>query len=385
MAFDLTKPIINWGSDSSDDDNDETEGLLDQICKLDKEESKGATPEVCKELFDFKSSGTYFQWVDRLRAWSVKNDCNFEAITVNNLLQFFKDQSCDYAPTTLWQGYSCLNRYFSVYKGWTNFRNYPMLKMLLKKFDKQHQKKKAAVLTTDQINKWLDEAPEENGGIMHKAAFVQGYFGTLRVDEIVQLGFEHVNTASNEFIRTTLTGSVSQKSDQAGNTPFTFLMTRNEQFPKRCPFRITQAYIAQVKDKEGRFFRNWNVRMKGFGKQPAGKNCIAKIPFKIAEFLQLENPELYTGHCFRRSSATALADSGMSKLNFKRQGRWKSDAAAEGYISNGKHFKLSVSQTLNTALSDSQHSAPATAMAGTNAANSKVVYIQNCQNVAIQL
>ena len=43
------------------------------------------------------------------------------------------------------------------------------------------------------------------------------------------------------------------------------------------------------------------------------KNTLAKIPFEIATFLGLENPKTYTGHCFRRSSATSLADSGIPK------------------------------------------------------------------------
>lgn len=46
-------------------------------------------------------------------------------------------------------------------------------------------------------------------------------------------------------------------------------------------------------------------------------NTFTKIPYEIAKFLHLENPELYTGHCFRRSSATLLADTGADILELK--------------------------------------------------------------------
>jgi integrase len=43
---------------------------------------------------------------------------------------------------------------------------------------------------------------------------------------------------------------------------------------------------------------------------PVGINTIGGAPKQIATFLGLKNPEEYTGHAFRRSSATLLAESG---------------------------------------------------------------------------
>lgn len=67
-------------------------------------------------------------------------------------------------------------------------------------------------------------------------------------------------------------------------------------------------------------------------KQVIGRNKFAGFPKQIATFLELENPENYTGHCFRRTSATLLADSGANLTMLKRHGGWKSDQVAEGYI-----------------------------------------------------
>jgi len=49
-----------------------------------------------------------------------------------------------------------------------------------------------------------------------------------------------------------------------------------------------------------------------------------------------KDPVGYTVHAFRRSAATNLADAGVSFVNLKRHGQWKSDSVAEGYIANSK-------------------------------------------------
>ena len=73
---------------------------------------------------------------------------------------------------------------------------------------------------------------------------------------------------------------------------------------------------------------------------------IASILEFIANYLNLENPEQYTGHCFRRSAAIVLADSGASMSTMKRQFRWRSSTMAEGYISQSKKYKMDVAKSL---------------------------------------
>lgn len=63
---------------------------------------------------------------------------------------------------------------------------------------------------------------------------------------------------------------------------------------------------------------------------------------EIAKFLSLENPESYTGHCFRRSSATILVNSGTDLLALKRHGGWRSSAVAEGYVDDSIKNKMDV-------------------------------------------
>lgn len=43
-------------------------------------------------------------------------------------------------------------------------------------------------------------------------------------------------------------------------------------------------------------------------KHPIGINALARFPQRIAKFIGLKNPELYTGRMFRRTSALWLAE-----------------------------------------------------------------------------
>lgn len=92
--------------------------------------------------------------------------------------------------------------------------------------------------------------------------------------------------------------------------------------------------------KTDRFFISYRNGM--CFSQPVGKNSFGSFPQKIAKFLNLPNANLYTGHCFRRTSASLLADSGANVDQLKRHGGWKSGTVAEGYversISNKKHI-----------------------------------------------
>lgn len=59
-------------------------------------------------------------------------------------------------------------------------------------------------------------------------------------------------------------------------------------------------------------------------KNPVGINTFGILPKVIAQFIGLSNPVLCTGHCFRRRSATFLADNGADILKLKRHGGWQS-------------------------------------------------------------
>lgn len=81
--------------------------------------------------------------------------------------------------------------------------------------------------------------------------------------------------------------------------------------------------------------------------QPIGKNKFAAVPQKIAEFLNLPDSKNYTGHSFRRTSATMLVDAGASMPTLKRHGGWKSDTVAAGYIDESITNKKDIGDLLS--------------------------------------
>lgn len=81
-------------------------------------------------------------------------------------------------------------------------------------------------------------------------------------------------------------------------------------------------------------------------RQVVGINKFGKVPAEIASFLKLPNPNLYTGHSFRRSSATVLANAGADLLTIKRHGGWRSSSVAEGYIDDSIVTKKDISRKI---------------------------------------
>lgn len=74
--------------------------------------------------------------------------------------------------------------------------------------------------------------------------------------------------------------------------------------------------------------------------QVVGKGAIGKWPSKIATYLKLEEPNDYTGHAFRRTSATFLVNKGVDVLGLKRHGGWRSSTVAEGYVEDSLQNKI---------------------------------------------
>ncbi len=76
------------------------------------------------------------------------------------------------------------------------------------------------------------------------------------------------------------------------------------------------------------------------------------MPKEIAIFLELQDIHLYTGLCFRCSSATILVDSGGDLLTLKRHGGWKSSTVAESYIDESIANKMNGVNTLVSAVTE---------------------------------
>ena len=116
-------------------------------------------------------------------------------------------------------------------------------------------------------------------------------------------------------------------------------------------YNICKIYInLRLKNcKTNRFFLNY--RTGKCTNQPVGINKIGAMPNVIALFLKLTNPELYTGHSFRRISATFLVEAGGDITAVKKLGGWKSTTVAEGYIDASLSHKRKIGEQITNSVS----------------------------------
>lgn len=89
-------------------------------------------------------------------------------------------------------------------------------------------------------------------------------------------------------------------------------------------------------------------------RQFVGIDKLGQIPKQIAIYLGLPEAATYTGHCFRRLSATILVDAdGDLGIRFKKTRRM---AVAEGYVDNSQNNQTNNSSTISSAIASSSNS-----------------------------
>lgn len=146
---------------------------------------------------------------------------------------------------------------------------------------------------------------------------VIGIAGACRTDELCNMLIEHVDVRDDIIIITIPT------SKNGSSRKFVVI--------EPLWIRVVKRYFKTrpIPDLPRMFL---GFRGGKCTRQNMGHNTISKMPQTIASFLKLKNCASYTGHTFRRTSATILAENGGDILTLKRHGGWKSSGVAEGYI-----------------------------------------------------
>ena len=209
-----------------------------------------------------------------------------------------------------------------------NISNFITLKSIIKNNAKSYKPKKAFVLKLVQIVKFMDEASDSiylamKVKIIYVFAFIIstpihyislqvilifGICGCLRCDELTNMKVDDVEDLGDKYYQNII-------------------------LPNKYYQKIKKYFLLRPVDQfSDRFF----IHYQG-GKctrQNIERHKIGEVPEKIATYLQLPNPKRYTVHCFRRTSATLLSESGANMQMVKQLGRWRSDIIAQGYIEN---------------------------------------------------
>ncbi|KAJ8911549.1 hypothetical protein NQ315_012802 [Exocentrus adspersus] len=198
--------------------------------------------------------------------------------------------------------------------------------------------KKAAVFTNEDISKFMLTVPDETY-LMIKVATIFGLAGACRRAELSQITIDNIED-KGILVVVKITDSKNHSarsfviSAEVNNGKFLELYRK---YANLRPSSVTSHRRFFIKYTKGKC-----------SVQCIGINTIGKIPSEIAAYLGLPNPERYTGHSFRRSSATFLADSGEEITNIKRLGGWKSTSVAESYIEESEKQRENLSNKILT-------------------------------------
>lgn len=207
---------------------------------------------------------------------------------------------------------------------------------VLKSKSKGYQPKKAKTFDHKDVEKFINEAPDEVFLLM-KVVTVMGVMGACRCDELVNLKTTDIEDNGSVLVVNIL------KTKNYKPRSFVVSGAEGKGFNGLETYR-KYAALRPSHLGEGRFFLCY--RSGKCTVQPVGINTLSKIPRLVADYLKLKDAHLYTGHCFRRTSATFLANASADILTLKRHGGWRSSSVAESYVEESVANKIEIARKI---------------------------------------
>lgn len=138
--------VCDSESPSSDDDEIVPQAIRD------------AAKQVSLNLLPEKSKRLYTAAYNTFKKWRRENGSN--SFCQDVLLAYFADLSKHYSPPSCWSTYSMLKCTINSYDQ-VDIGRYKRLYSFLKKYASGYVSKKAAVFTSQDISKYINEAPDE--------------------------------------------------------------------------------------------------------------------------------------------------------------------------------------------------------------------------------
>jgi len=323
-------------------------------------------PELCdvseqmaEELLPRKSTKVYKKSYDNFMAW--KETKKAESFSQRVLLAYFNELSRKYKPTTLWSEFSKLKT--MIQHNHQIDINYTDLKRFLKRaeHDADGETKKAHTFSSDDIERFLNTAPDDPW-LAIKVSAIFGFLGACRREEL-----RNVTTDDLEIFY--------PDSDKDKKNPMLHVSIPKTKTNKPRSFTLEGEYFAiyqrydnlrskVVKGKK-EFFVHFQ---KGHcTNKVIGINSFGLMPKKVATFLGLKRPETYTGHAWRRTSATLLVEGGADMATLKRHGGWRSDTVAEGYVESSTNEKRKIYNRITSSIHLKDPSTTSTSTTSTSA------------------
>lgn len=294
-------------------------------------------PEVVKiaadtveNLLPTKSSSVYESAFKRFQTWcDEKKTKNYSE---NVIIAYFSELKSkqNMKSSTMWSQYSMVRSILNLRHG-IDISKYLKLRAYLKKQNEGYVPKKARVLTREEFDSFITEAPDEVYlGI--KIVLVIGISGACRCEELVKMTVDNIRDLGSA-IHIIIPDNKTKK-------PRSFTIVGEEYLSTYRKY----VFLRPKDLEERRFFLKYD---KGrCCRMVMGIHKISSVPKQVATFLKLPFASEYTGHCLRRTSATLLVDTGADITCLKRHGGWKSSTVAEGYIEESMTNKKEIANKI---------------------------------------
>jgi integrase len=243
----------------------------------------------------------------------------------------------------MWTTYSMIN---STCKGkyGDTLKKFPRVTSLLKAYDTD-VKKKAAVFSKDDLDAFVDNSDLSTPyWLVRKVVVILAFFGGLRHCESMDLKLERFSACPDGVYVTH--ARAKQRSDK---TESKFLIPRAKTHGETDFASIIELYLHAIKEDLGKFSGRvfWTGRQLNFVDVPVGRNIIGKVPHEMATYLKKPNVAEFTFHSFRRSSATAAADSGATPQQMIDFYGWSNVSMPQEYITTSKAAVKNMAANLN--------------------------------------
>ncbi|CAD6216250.1 GSCOCG00011314001-RA-CDS [Cotesia congregata] len=319
----------------SDSENSDNEPMTPpELSKETEESAEAVEVDPGQHTIPEYSREKYFRAYEVFKEWQLKHD--HDEVTEAVMLEFFEELNETKKPSTLWSQYSMLKSTFNL-KEDLDISQFKKLRAYLKKQGTGFKNAKSKVLSAANIHDFLIKASDYEF-LAEKVIMIFGVVGACRKSEIVDLTLSDLIDSGTSLVVTI------QATPRRQMRKFTIDGDLYNVIKKYMNLRPDHAKINRLL---------LNYQKGKCTQQPIGINKVGGVPRRIASFLELPEADKYTGHCFRRTSAELLSQSGTNVVHVIAG--WKANKTS-GKTDNSLQFysQMEASNILKTCMSDIQ-------------------------------
>ncbi|KAF7997160.1 hypothetical protein HCN44_005437 [Aphidius gifuensis] len=263
-----------------DDDDDDIHQILNEPDVIKTTSESSLDSKYLRSKSKLKYSKTYEKFIE----WKTKQQNSI--INEDLMIKYLIEMSSIIKPSSLYARYSMLKTMIKI-KNNIDIDNYKKLKPFLKNQSCGFKSQKAATFTSNDVEKFLNEAPD-NKYLIPKVALIFGICGGCNRDELSYLTIDDIDDDG-----TMILVKVGKPKDSQYRK---FTITDNKFYNIYKKYAI----LRPINSRSNRFFLKFKQGV--CTEQVIGINKIGCMPKQIALFLKLKNSDSFTGHSFKRTS-----------------------------------------------------------------------------------